>query len=101
MRVIGQSIPKIDSYTKVTGAAKYADDLSLPRMAYGRILRSPHPHARIVRLDVSRARAYPGVLEVITGADLPHHYGIMPTTQDEMPFAMEKVRYVGEPVAAV
>jgi 4-hydroxybenzoyl-CoA reductase alpha subunit len=101
MRVIGQSIPKIDSYTKVTGAAKYADDLSLPRMAYGRILRSPHPHALIRRLDVTRARAYPGVLDVITGADLPHTYGIMPTTQDETPFALEKARYVGEPIAAV
>jgi len=101
MRIIGQSIPKIDSYTKVTGAAKYADDMTLPRMAYGRILRSPHAHASIRKLDVSRARAYPGVLDVITGADLPHTYGIMPTTQDETPFAIEKVRYVGEPVAAV
>ena len=101
MRVIGQSIPKIDSYTKVTGAAKYADDLSLPRMAFGRILRSPHPHALIRRLDVTRARAYPGVLDVITGADLPHTYGIMPTTQDETPFALDKARYVGEPIAAV
>ncbi len=101
MRTIGKSLTKIDSYTKVTGAAKYADDLTLPRMAYGRILRSPHPHARITRLDVSRARAYPGVLDVITGADLSHTYGIMPTTQDETPFAMDKVRYVGEPVAAV
>ncbi|HEX9038329.1 MAG TPA: molybdopterin cofactor-binding domain-containing protein [Ktedonobacterales bacterium] len=101
MGVIGRSVTKIDSYAKVTGAAKYADDLTLPRMAYGRILRSPHPHARIMRLDVSRARAYPGVLDVITGADLPHTYGIMPTTQDETPFALDRVRYVGEPVAAV
>jgi 4-hydroxybenzoyl-CoA reductase alpha subunit len=70
-------------------------------MAYGRILRSPYPHALIRGLDVARARAYPGVLDVITGADLPHRYGIMPTTQDETPFAMDKVRYVGEPIAAV
>jgi 4-hydroxybenzoyl-CoA reductase subunit alpha len=101
MTIIGTSIPKIDSYAKVTGAARYADDLKLPRMAYGRILRSPHPHATIRRLDVSRARALPGVLDVLTGADLPRKYGIMPTTQDEYPFALEKVRYVGEPVAAV
>lgn len=101
MRLIGTSIPKIDSYAKVTGTAKYADDLKLPRMAYGRILRSPHPHAIIRRIDVSRAVSYPGVLDVITGADLPRHYGIMPTTQDETPFAIEKVRYVGEPIAAV
>ena len=72
--LIGKSLPKIDSYAKVTGAARYADDIKLPRMAFGRILRSPHPHARIVRLDTSRARAYPGVLDVITGADLPIKY---------------------------
>jgi 4-hydroxybenzoyl-CoA reductase alpha subunit len=98
---IGASIPKIDSYTKVTGAARYADDLKLPRMAYGRILRSPHAHAVIERVDVSRALAYPGVLDVITARDLPRKYGIMPTTQDEYPFALDKVRYVGEPIAAV
>src|SRR5690348_9251398 len=99
--MIGTSLPKIDSYAKVTGAAKYADDLTLPRMAHGRILRSPHPHARILRLDTARARAHPGVLDVITAADLPRRYGIMPTTQDEYPFALDTVRYVGEPVAAV
>ncbi len=99
--LIGKSLPKIDSYAKVTGAAKYADDIKLPRMAFGRILRSPHPHARIIRVDASRARAYPGVLDVITGADLPVKYGIMPTTQDEYPFAIDRVRYVGDPVAAV
>ena len=98
---IGKSLPKIDSYAKVTGAARYADDLKLPRMVYGRILRSPHPHALITRIDTSRARALPGVMDVITGQDLPLHYGIMPTTQDETPFAMDRVRYVGEPVAAV
>ncbi len=101
MRTIGKSVPKIDSYAKVTGSARYADDLKLPRMAHGRILRSPHAHALVKRLDTTRARALPGVLDVIAGADLPHKYGIMPTTQDEYPFAVEKVRYVGEPVAAV
>ncbi|HKB46771.1 MAG TPA: molybdopterin cofactor-binding domain-containing protein, partial [Ktedonobacterales bacterium] len=99
--MIGKSVPKIDSYAKVTGAAKYADDLKLPRMACGRILRSPHPHARLVRVDASRARAHPGVLDVFTAADLPRKYGIMPTTQDEYPFALDKVRYVGDPIAAV
>src|SRR6185312_17030923 len=99
--LIGKSLPKIDSYAKVTGAARYADDIKLPRMAFGRILRSPHPHAHIIRIDTSRARAYPGVLDVITGADLPVKYGSMPTTQDEYPFAIDRVRYVGDPVAAV
>jgi 4-hydroxybenzoyl-CoA reductase subunit alpha len=98
---IGKSIPKIDSYAKVTGAARYADDLKLPRMVYGRILRSPHPHAILKRVDASRGRHYPGVLDVVTGVDLPRQYGIMPTTQDEYPFALDRVRYVGEPVAAV
>ena len=99
--MIGKSVPKIDSYAKVTGAARYADDLKLARMVFGRILRSPHPHALITHLDTARARALPGVIDVITGQDLPHTYGIMPTTQDETPFAIEHVRYVGEPVAAV
>jgi 4-hydroxybenzoyl-CoA reductase alpha subunit len=99
--MIGKSIPKIDSYGKVTGAARYADDLKLPRMAYGRILRSPHAHAVVKRVDTTRARALPGVLDIITAADLPRKYGIMPTTQDEFAFALDKVRYVGEPVAAV
>ena len=101
MQVIGKSIPKIDSYAKVTGAAKYADDLQLPRMAYGRILRSPHPHALIRGIETQAARSHPGVLDVITGTDLPTRYGIMPTTQDETAFAVDKVRYVGEPVAAI
>jgi 4-hydroxybenzoyl-CoA reductase alpha subunit len=99
--MIGRSIPKIDSYAKVTGTARYADDLKLPRMVYGRILRSPHPHAILKRIDTARARIFPGVLDVITAADLPRKYGIMPTTQDEYPFALDRVRYVGEPVAAV
>src|SRR5579864_2867436 len=81
--IIGTSITKIDSYTKVTGSARYADDLKLARMVYGRILRSPHPHAILKRVDAARARALPGVLDVITGSDLPRKFGIMPTTQDE------------------
>jgi 4-hydroxybenzoyl-CoA reductase alpha subunit len=99
--LIGAPIPKIDSYSKVTGAARYADDLKLARMAVGRILRSRHPHAILKRVDTSRARAHPGVLDVLTGADLPRKFGIMPTTQDEYPFAVDRVRYVGEPVVAV
>ncbi|HUY77958.1 MAG TPA: molybdopterin cofactor-binding domain-containing protein [Ktedonobacterales bacterium] len=101
MTTIGRSTTKIDSYTKVTGKAKYADDLKLPRMAYGRILRSTEAHALLKRVDVARARALPGVLDVFTAADMPHTFGIMPTTQDEYPFALDKVRYVGEPIAAV
>src|SRR5579859_6908829 len=100
-RVIGTPRPKVDAYAKVTGRALYADDIMLPRMVYGRLLRSPHPHARILSIDASRALALPGVLAVITGEDLPRKYGILPSSQDEYALAIEKVRYVGDPVAAV
>src|SRR3989442_1750011 len=82
--VIGQPLPKIDAWAKVIGETKYADDLFLPRMAYGRLLRSPHGHARVRRVDTARARALPGVYAVITGADLPRvRFGILPVSQDE------------------
>lgn len=100
-RIIGQARPKIDALAKTTGAAKYGDDLFLPRMAYGKLLRSIHPYARIRSIDTTRARALPGVLDVITGRDLPIHYGVLPNNQDETALAIERVRYIGEPVAAV
>ncbi|HEY7415940.1 MAG TPA: molybdopterin cofactor-binding domain-containing protein [Ktedonobacteraceae bacterium] len=100
-RVIGTPRPKVDAYAKVTGRALYADDILLPRMVYGRLLRSPHPHARILSIDASQALALPGVLAVITGEDLPCKYGILPSSQDEYALAIEKVRYVGDPIVAV
>lgn len=100
-RVIGTPRPKVDGYAKVTGRALYADDMLLPRMVYGRLLRSPHPHARILSIDISHALALPGVLAIITGEDLPRKYGILPSSQDEYALAIEKVRYVGDPVVAV
>src|SRR5215469_16747739 len=100
-KVIGTPRPKVDAYAKVTGRALYADDIMLPRMLYGRLLRSPYPHARILSIDASRALALPGVLAVITGADLPQKYGILPSNQDEYALAIDKVRYVGDPVAAL
>ncbi|OLC34998.1 MAG: hypothetical protein AUH81_11035 [Candidatus Rokubacteria bacterium 13_1_40CM_4_69_5] len=100
--VIGRPLPKIDAWAKVTGETKYADDLFLPRMAYGKILRSPHPHALIRRIDTTRARALPGVYAVITGWDLPRvKFGILPVSQDEEALCTEKVRMVGDAVAAV
>src|SRR5439155_14824179 len=82
--IIGQPLPKIDAWAKVVGETKYADDFFLPRMAYGRLLRSPHGHALIKSIDVSRARELPGVYAVITGADLPRvKFGILPVSQDE------------------
>src|SRR5438045_9789533 len=99
--VVGKSLTKPDAYAKVSGQTKFADDLALPRMLFGRILRSPHPHARIVRVDTSRARALPGVLAVLTGDDLPIKFGTLPASQDEEALARGQVRYVGGPIAPV
>ncbi|HET7338804.1 MAG TPA: molybdopterin cofactor-binding domain-containing protein [Candidatus Dormibacteraeota bacterium] len=101
MKVVGKPLPKVDAAAKVTGRAVYADDMLPARTLHCRILRSPHPHARIVSIDTSAARRIPGVLAVITGADLPIKFGILPVTQDERALEHEKVRYVGDPVAAV
>jgi 4-hydroxybenzoyl-CoA reductase alpha subunit len=100
-KYIGASLPKVDAYAKVTGRALYADDIMLPRMLYGRLLRSPHPHARIIEIDTHHALELPGVLAAITGEDLPQRFGILPSSQDEYALAIDKVRYVGDPVAAV
>jgi len=100
-KYIGAPLPKVDAYAKVTGRALYADDIMLPRMLYGRLLRSPHPHARIIGIDTHRALELPGVLAVITGEDLPQRFGILPSSQDEYALAIDKVRYVGDPVVAI
>jgi 4-hydroxybenzoyl-CoA reductase subunit alpha len=100
--VIGQSLPKIDAWAKVTGETRFADDLVLPRMAYAKLLRSPQPHARIKRIDTTRALALPGVYAAITGHDLPRvKFGILPVSQDEEALCVDKVRMVGDAVAAV
>jgi 4-hydroxybenzoyl-CoA reductase alpha subunit len=101
LRVIGKPLPKVDAWGKVVGETKYADDLFLPRMLFGRILRSTIPHARLVGIDTHDAEQLPGVFAVVTGHDLPIKYGIMPSTQDEEALCVDKVRYVGDPVAAV
>jgi 4-hydroxybenzoyl-CoA reductase subunit alpha len=100
--VIGQPLPKIDAWAKVTGDTKYADDLVLPRMAFAKLLRSSHAHALITRIDTTRARQLPGVYAVITGDDLPPvKFGILPVSQDEEALCRAKVRMVGDAVAAV
>src|SRR5439155_14927991 len=99
--IIGTPRPKVDAYGKVTGRALYADDIMLSRMVYGRLLRSPHAHARILSIDTNKALALPGVLAVLTGEDLPQKFGILPSSQDEYALAIDRVRYVGDPVAAV
>jgi 4-hydroxybenzoyl-CoA reductase alpha subunit len=101
LSVVGHSLPKVDAAAKVTGQTVFADDLVLPRMAWARLLRSPHPHARIKRLDVSRAAARPGVLATLVGSELPITFGILPVSQDEHALCLDTVRFVGDPVAAV
>ena len=100
-RVVGRPIVKPDAAAKVTGQTRFADDLSLPRMLHCKLLRSRRAHARIVRLDVSAALAAPGVVAVATGADLPVAFGILPVSQDEHALCVDRVRFVGDPVAAV
>jgi 4-hydroxybenzoyl-CoA reductase alpha subunit len=101
LTVIGRSQRKIEGRDKSTGRAVYTDDVRLPGMLHGKILRSPHPHARIVSIDTSAAAAHQGVHGVITGRDMPTPYGIIPWTPDEHPLCLDRVRYVGDGVAAV
>ena len=99
--VVGTPRRKVDATAKVTGALRYADDLVMPRMLHCRLLRARHPHARIVRIDVTRAAAHPGVVAVMTGRELPIPFGILPISQDEHALCPDVVRFVGDPVAAV
>ncbi len=92
----------LDAGLKVKGAAQFTDDLVLPGMLFGKILRSPLPHARILNIDTSRAEKLPGVRGVVTGRDIPdRQYGIVPMAKDEYALAKDKVRYIGDDVAAV
>lgn len=100
-RVVGKPQPQIDARDKVTGRARYTDDIRLPNCLHAAILRSPQASARIRAIDVSRAVALPGVRAVLTGADFERSFGVLPISKDEPALARERVRYVGEPVAAV
>lgn len=104
--MIGRSVPRVDAREKVLGATVYGHDFELPRMAWGKILRSPLPHARIVKVDTSHAEALEGVLAIATAADTPcKTYGfqaiIDPKLADKMPMERDKVRFIGDEVAAV
>ena len=96
-----RGVPLIDGIEKVTGRARYTADLDHADALVGRILRSPISHGDILRLDVSKARALEGVMAVITGDDCPHTFGVLPIAMNEYPLARGRVRYRGEPVAAV
>jgi 4-hydroxybenzoyl-CoA reductase alpha subunit len=99
--VVGKARRRVDARAKVLGQLRFADDLSMPRMLHAKLLRSPHPHAVIEDIDTEKAKAHPGVHLVLTGRDFPVPFGIMPVSLDEYPLARERVRYVGDPVAAV
>jgi 4-hydroxybenzoyl-CoA reductase alpha subunit len=100
-QVIGRRLRRTDGVAKSTGAAVYTDDIALPGMLHAKILRSPHPHALILSIDVAAALALDGVHAVVTGSDMPHTYGIIPWARDEYPLCFDKVRHVGDGVAAV
>lgn len=100
-RVVGGKHRKVDGLAKATGQAVYADDIQLPGMLHAKTLRSTRAHAKIVAIDTSRAEALPGVHAVITGADMPVKYGVIPWTPDENALCTDKVRFIGDEVAAV
>jgi len=93
--------PLVDGIDKVTGRARYTADLDHDNALVGRILRSPVSHGEILKLDVSKARALRGVIAVVTGDDCPYTYGVLPIAMNEYPLARGRVRYRGEPIAAV
>src|SRR5436190_20241327 len=102
--MIGVSHGRIESVEKVTGAVEFTDNIELPGMLHGMLLRSTVAHGRVVRVDASRARALPGVYSVLTGADLvdmPIDPFTGPAFKDQAPLAVDRVRYAGDPLAAV
>jgi 4-hydroxybenzoyl-CoA reductase alpha subunit len=101
MQVIGKPRRRVDGRAKVVGQLRFADDLSAPRMLHCKLLRSPHAHAVIESVSVEKAAKHPGVHLVLTGEDFPVPFGIMPVAQDEHALAVGRVRFVGDPVAAV
>jgi 4-hydroxybenzoyl-CoA reductase subunit alpha len=105
LKVVGKSLPRVDAYAKVTGQAQFTVDVNLPGMLVGKILRSPHPHARILNIDTSAAARLPGVKAVITGRDTQGmRFAFVDTPRypaDQYPLAQDKVRYIGDEVAAV
>ena len=100
-RIVGRPYAKVDATAKVSGQTKFADDLFLPRMLHCKILRSKLAHARLLRVDVSKALKIPGVVAAAAGADLPIAFGILPVSQDEHALSLDTVRFVGDPVAAI
>jgi 4-hydroxybenzoyl-CoA reductase subunit alpha len=99
--VIGKPVRRVDARAKVTGQTRFADDLAMPGMLHMKLLRSTVPHAKLHTVDGARALAMPGVKLVLTGRDFPIPFGILPVSQDEHALCTDKVRFVGDPIAAV
>jgi 4-hydroxybenzoyl-CoA reductase alpha subunit len=100
--IVNTRVPRVDARAKVTGQARYADDLSMPNMLYGALLQSPLAHARIKRIDTSKARKLFGVRSVVTAKEAgPVKFGVSPARYDETVFCIDKVRYIGDEIAAV
>jgi len=101
-RVVGQSLPRIDAWDKVTGQARYPGDFTMPGMLHGKVVWSEYPHARVQRIDTSKAEVYPGVVKVITYRDVPvNEYGIHIMDQPVLVAEGDKVRWVGDRIAIV
>lgn len=99
---IGEPVPRRDGIAKVTGSAKFTVDIGMPGLAHAKLLRSPYPHARIRSIDVAAARRHPGVIAVVTAADLPDvHLVYGHAIADHPLIAVDKVRFVGEPIVGV
>lgn len=98
-RVVGTDVPRVDGLEKVTGAARYTADLKFPRLLHVAVVRSPHPHARVLDVRTEKAARMPGVRAVASGREFPLHTGIY--LKDQTVFATDRVRFVGDPVAAV
>jgi CO/xanthine dehydrogenase Mo-binding subunit len=105
MKAVGARLPRYDGIAHITGKTQYVDDVRVPEQLWTKALRSPHDHAAITRLDVTRAQALPGVHAVVTAADVPHnvygHLEALGVPADEPLLAEDVVRYKGQPIAAV
>ena len=100
--VIGKNVPNLSAPSKAQGRSKYLDDIKLQDMLYCKVLRSPYPHAKILNIDASRAKSHPGVKAVISGYDIPPvKWGNTHQGFDQYTLAIDKVRYMGDHVAAV
>ena len=100
--IIGRRQPAVDAASKATGQAQYTVDIQLPGMLWGKILRSKYPHARILNIDTSKAEKLAGIKAVITHKDtLGKKFGFVRNTADQYPLAVDKVRYIGDEIAAV